>query len=69
MLYWLFYEKLFHVFTPFRVFGYATFRTAFSSLTALWVRACNSGSQALLVQLQGAVYERIASEVPSASKG
>jgi phospho-N-acetylmuramoyl-pentapeptide-transferase len=34
MLYWLFYEKLFHVFTPFRVFGYATFRTAFASLTA-----------------------------------
>jgi len=37
MLYWLFYEKLFHVFTPFRVFGYATFRTAFSSLTALFL--------------------------------
>jgi phospho-N-acetylmuramoyl-pentapeptide-transferase len=37
MLYWLFYEKLFHSFTPFRVFGYATFRTAFSSLTALFL--------------------------------
>jgi phospho-N-acetylmuramoyl-pentapeptide-transferase len=37
MLYWLFFEKLFHVFTPFRVFGYATFRTAFSSLTALFL--------------------------------
>ena len=37
MLYWLFYEKLFHLFTPFRVFGYATFRTAFSSLTALFL--------------------------------
>ncbi len=37
MLYWLFFEKLFHVFTPFRVFGYATFRTAFSSLSALFL--------------------------------
>ncbi|MBZ5609547.1 MAG: phospho-N-acetylmuramoyl-pentapeptide-transferase [Acidobacteriia bacterium] len=37
MLYWLFYEKLFHAFTPFRVFGYATFRTAFASLTALFL--------------------------------
>src|SRR5579862_6613660 len=35
MLYWLFFEKLFHTFTPFRVFGYATFRTAFASITAL----------------------------------
>ncbi|HMD50406.1 MAG TPA: phospho-N-acetylmuramoyl-pentapeptide-transferase [Bryobacteraceae bacterium] len=35
MLYWLFYEKLFHSFTPFRVFGYDTFRTAFASITAL----------------------------------
>jgi phospho-N-acetylmuramoyl-pentapeptide-transferase len=35
MLYWLFYEKLFHRFTPFRIFGYATFRTAFAALTAL----------------------------------
>ena len=37
MLYWLFYEKLFHFFTPFRVFQYATFRTAFASLTALFL--------------------------------
>src|SRR5215469_15181691 len=35
MLYWLFYEKLHHVFSPFRVFQYATFRTALSSLIAL----------------------------------
>lgn len=37
MLYWLFYEKLFHSFTPFRVFQYATFRTAFASLSALFL--------------------------------
>ena len=37
MLYWLFYEKLFHVFPPFRVFQYVTFRTAFASLTALFL--------------------------------
>ena len=37
MLYWLFYEKLFHRFTPFRVFGYTTFRTAFAALTALFL--------------------------------
>src|SRR6266852_453583 len=37
MLYWLFYEKLFRVFTPFRVFGYSTFRTAFASLTSLFL--------------------------------
>ena len=37
MLYWLFYERLFHSFTPFRVFQYATFRTAFASLTALFL--------------------------------
>ncbi len=37
MLYWLFYEKLFHVFSPFRVFQYSTFRTAFSSLTSLFL--------------------------------
>src|SRR5487761_1790578 len=35
MLYWLCYEKLFHLFSPFRVFQYATFRTAMASLTAL----------------------------------
>src|SRR6202140_3224444 len=37
MLYWLFYERLFHLFTPFRVFQYATFRTAFASITALFL--------------------------------
>jgi phospho-N-acetylmuramoyl-pentapeptide-transferase len=37
MLYWLFYEKLFHLYphTPFREFFYATFRTAMASITAL----------------------------------
>jgi phospho-N-acetylmuramoyl-pentapeptide-transferase len=35
MLYWLLYEKLFPYFSPLRVFQYATFRTAFASLTAL----------------------------------
>src|SRR5258708_28423989 len=37
MLYWLFYEKLFHSFPPFREFGYVTFRTASASLTALFL--------------------------------
>lgn len=37
MLYWLLYEKLFHSFTPFRVFQYNTFRTGFASLTALFL--------------------------------
>ncbi len=37
MLYWLFYVRLFRVYTPFRVFGYSTFRTAFASLTALFL--------------------------------
>src|SRR5271156_5792609 len=37
MLYWLFYVKLFRLYTPFRVFGYSTFRTAFASLTALFL--------------------------------
>src|SRR6185436_7618445 len=35
MLYWLGFEQLFRVFTPFRVFQYSTFRTAMASLTAL----------------------------------
>ncbi len=35
MLYWLLFEKLFPHFGPFRLFGYATFRTAFASITAL----------------------------------
>jgi phospho-N-acetylmuramoyl-pentapeptide-transferase len=35
MLYWLGYEVLFHVYTPFRVFEYVTVRVAGASLTAL----------------------------------
>ncbi len=35
MFYWLFYEKLFRLYSPFRLFQYATFRTAMSALTAL----------------------------------
>src|SRR5579871_4567674 len=35
MLYWLLYEKLFHFFSPFRVFQYATFRIGMASMTAL----------------------------------
>jgi phospho-N-acetylmuramoyl-pentapeptide-transferase len=39
LFYWLLYQKLFlaHHFTPFRIFRYLTFRTAFSSLTALFI--------------------------------
>ncbi len=37
MLYWLLYEQLFPYFSPFRVFRYVTFRTAFASLTALFL--------------------------------
>ena len=37
MLYWLLFEKLFPHFGPFRLFGYATFRTAFASITALFL--------------------------------
>lgn len=36
MLYWLLYGQLFQHFTPFRIFRYLTFRTAFASLTALF---------------------------------
>src|SRR5215467_5985969 len=35
MFYWLFFEKLFHAFSPFRVFQYSTFRTAMSAISAL----------------------------------
>jgi phospho-N-acetylmuramoyl-pentapeptide-transferase len=35
MFYWLFYEKLFHYYTPFRLFQYSTVRTAMASITAL----------------------------------
>src|SRR5882762_7661965 len=37
MFYWLFYENLFHYYSPFRVFQYATFRTAMASITALLI--------------------------------
>ncbi len=37
MLYYLLYVRLFHKFSPFRVFGYITFRTAYASLTALGI--------------------------------
>jgi len=37
LLYWLLYQKLFPYFSPFRVFRYLTFRTAFASLTALLI--------------------------------
>src|SRR6201994_4318421 len=37
MLYWLLYEKLRTVISPFRVFGYVTSRTMFASLTSLFM--------------------------------
>jgi phospho-N-acetylmuramoyl-pentapeptide-transferase len=37
MLYWLLFEKLFPSISPFRVVGFVTFRTAFASLTALFI--------------------------------
>jgi len=37
LLYWLLYVKLFPYFSPFRIFRYLTFRTAFASLTALFM--------------------------------
>jgi len=37
MLYWLLYQELFPYFSAFRVFRYLTFRTAFASLTALFL--------------------------------
>ncbi len=37
MLYYLLYEQLYRYFSPFRVFSYVTFRTAFASLTALFL--------------------------------
>lgn len=37
MLYHLFFEQLFPYFSPFRVFQYLTFRTAFASITALLI--------------------------------
>jgi len=35
MLYWLFFEKLFRYYSPFRVFQYSTFRTGMATLTAM----------------------------------
>jgi phospho-N-acetylmuramoyl-pentapeptide-transferase len=37
LLYWLLYQRLFSHFPPFRIFRYLTFRTAFASLTALFM--------------------------------
>jgi phospho-N-acetylmuramoyl-pentapeptide-transferase len=37
MLYWLLWLKLFHYISAFRLFQYATFRTAFASLTAMFL--------------------------------
>jgi phospho-N-acetylmuramoyl-pentapeptide-transferase len=37
LLYWLLYEQLFRYFSPFRIFRFLTFRTAFASLTALFM--------------------------------
>src|SRR5947208_14119837 len=37
MLYYLLYERLYRTVSPFRVFRYVTFRTAFASLTALFL--------------------------------
>lgn len=37
MLYWLLYQRLHTFFPPFRIFSYITFRTAFASLTALFM--------------------------------
>src|SRR5215813_14283892 len=41
LLYWLLYQRLFthfpHQLSPFRIFRYVTFRTAFASLTALFM--------------------------------
>src|SRR3984957_7990187 len=37
MFYWLFYEKLFHVYSPFRLFQYSTVRTAMASITAFLI--------------------------------
>src|SRR6202035_5317763 len=35
MFYWLFFEKLFHYYSPCRVFQYSTFRTGMATLTAM----------------------------------
>src|SRR3979409_2703680 len=35
MFYWLFFEKLYHYYSPFRVFQYSTFRTGMATLTPM----------------------------------
>ena len=37
MFYWLFFEKLFRYYSPFRVFQYSTFRTGMATLTAMLI--------------------------------
>jgi phospho-N-acetylmuramoyl-pentapeptide-transferase len=37
MLYWLLYEQLYRYFSPLRVFRFITFRTAFASITSLFL--------------------------------
>jgi phospho-N-acetylmuramoyl-pentapeptide-transferase len=37
LLYWLLYQVGYHYFSPFRIFRYLTFRTAFASLTAMFM--------------------------------
>jgi phospho-N-acetylmuramoyl-pentapeptide-transferase len=37
MLYWLLYEQLYRYFSPLRVFRFITFRTAFASMTSLFL--------------------------------
>jgi phospho-N-acetylmuramoyl-pentapeptide-transferase len=37
LLYWLLYQVLYHHFSPFRIFRYLTFRTAFASITAMFM--------------------------------
>src|SRR6202521_2009443 len=50
MLYYLLYEKLFPYVSPFRVFRYTTFRTAFASITALFL--CVALGPCLIAQLR-----------------
>jgi len=37
MFFWLGYEHLFHLFSPFRIFSFSTFRTAMASITAFLI--------------------------------
>jgi len=50
VLYYLFYEQLFPYFSPFRVFQYLTFRTAFASITAFLI--CLLLGQSLIARLK-----------------